>query len=115
MCNRNEHAQRRRGQATYPGADAAAAGGDLEVPVEILDGARGEETLHHQQDAVHEEGRRDAIDHVLEDVDPGGDRDCVSTSAWLTCSQAPHPLLWDEGYRVFMFTREAGWRSVLAP
>lgn len=62
-----------RGQATYPGAHAAAAGGDLEVPVEVLDGARGEEALHHQQDAVHEEGRCHAVDHVLEDVDPAGE------------------------------------------
>ena len=55
----------------YPGADAAAAGGDLEVSVEVPDGAAGEEALHHQQHAVHQEGRGHAVDHILQDVDPG--------------------------------------------
>lgn len=68
------------GQHDEPGADAAAAGGDLEVAVQVLDGARGEEALHHQQDAVHEEGGRDAVDHVLEDVDHGKDVQGVSGS-----------------------------------
>lgn len=54
----------------YPSADAASAGGDLEVSVQVLDGSAGEEALHHQQDAVDEESRGDAVDHILDDVDP---------------------------------------------
>lgn len=57
---------------SYPSADAASAGGDLEVPVQVFNGAAGEEALHHQQDAVDEERRGDAVDHVLDDVNPGG-------------------------------------------
>ena len=56
---------------SYPSADAASAGGDLEVSVQIFDGSAREEALHHQQDAVDEESRGDAVDHVLDDVDPG--------------------------------------------
>lgn len=57
---------------TYPSADTASAGGDLEVAVQVFDGATGEESLHHQQDTVHKEGRGDAVDHVLDDVNPVG-------------------------------------------
>ena len=58
--------------SAHPGTDAASTGGDLEVSVQVLDGPTGEEALHHQQDAVHEEGRGDAVDDVLDDVNPEG-------------------------------------------
>lgn len=57
---------------TYPSADTASAGGDLEVAVQVFDSATGEESFHHQQDTVHKEGRGDAVDHVLDDVNPVG-------------------------------------------
>lgn len=61
-------------QITYPGAHTSAASGDFEISIEIFDGTCGEETFHHQQNAVHKEGSCDAVDHVLKDVDPGGEK-----------------------------------------
>lgn len=60
-------------QITYPGAHASAASGDFEIPIEIFDGTSCEETFHHQQNAVHKERSCDAVDHILEDVNPGGE------------------------------------------
>lgn len=40
---------------SYPSADAASTGGDLEVSIQVFNGSAGEEALHHQQDAVDEE------------------------------------------------------------
>lgn len=59
---------------TYPGAHASAASGDFEIPIEIFDGASGEEAFHHEQDAVHKERSCNAVDHILEDVNPGEKR-----------------------------------------
>lgn len=55
---------------SHPGTDATATCGYLEVSIQVFDGSTGEEALHHQQDAINEEGRSNAIDHVLDDVDP---------------------------------------------
>lgn len=55
---------------TYPSTDATSAGGDFEVTIQVFDGTTGEESLDHQQDTVHEEGRGDAVDHVLDDINP---------------------------------------------
>lgn len=60
-------------RGSYPSADAASAGGDLEVSVKVFDGSTGEEALHHQQDSVDEESRGDAVDHILDDVNPAGE------------------------------------------
>lgn len=60
-------------QITYPGAHTSAASGDFEIPIEIFDGTGREETFHHQQNAVHKECSCDAVDHILEDVNPGGE------------------------------------------
>lgn len=61
-------------QVTYPRTHASATRGDFEIPVEILDGPSREETFHHQQNAVHKECSSNAIDHILEDVNPGKKR-----------------------------------------
>lgn len=53
----------------YECGEAASAGGDLELPVQIPDGSGGEETLHQQQHAQHKESSRQAVDDVLQDVD----------------------------------------------
>lgn len=107
----NSHATPNSSRPTYPGADASAAGGDLEVPVEVSDGAGGEEALHHEQDAVDEEGRRQAVDDVLEDVDPGERRPlyvhhalCLHRSA--ARSKLTVPLGWGLGS---MYVHNAGW------
>lgn len=60
-------------RGSYPSADTASAGGDLEVSVKVFDGSTGEETLHHQQDSIDEEGRGDAVDHILDDINPAGE------------------------------------------
>lgn len=57
---------------TYPSADATSTGGDLEVAIQVFDGTTGEESLHHQQDPVHKKSRGDAVDHILDDVNPIG-------------------------------------------
>jgi hypothetical protein len=54
----------------YPSTDATSTGGDLEVSIKVLDGSAGKEALHHQQNAVDKECRGDAIDHILNDVNP---------------------------------------------
>lgn len=64
---------------TYPSTNATSAGGDLEVAIQIFDGATGEESLHHQQDTIHKEGRGDAVDDVLDDVNPvGQEGQCIT-------------------------------------
>lgn len=55
---------------SYPSADAASAGGNFEVSIQIFNGSTGEEALHHQQDAIDEKGRGNAVDHVLNNVNP---------------------------------------------
>lgn len=59
---------------TYKGGDAASADGGLEVALQLLlDGAGGVEALSQQDDGVDEEEGGDAVDDVLEDLDPGGE------------------------------------------
>lgn len=60
---------------SYPCADTTSAGGDLEVSIQVFDGSAGEEALHHQQDPVDEECRCNAIDHILNDVNAGGEKE----------------------------------------
>lgn len=55
---------------TYPGTDTSAAGGDFEIPIEILDGTSCKKSFHHQQNAIDKEGSRYSVDHILEDVNP---------------------------------------------
>lgn len=59
-----------KGAGSYPSADAASTGGDLEVSIQIFNGSAGEESLHHQQDAVDEKSRSDAIDHIFDYINP---------------------------------------------
>lgn len=54
----------------YPSADAAATGGDLEVSIQVFNGSTGEESLHHQQDAVDKESRSNPIDDILDYINP---------------------------------------------
>ncbi len=58
-------------KTSYPSADTASAGGDLEVSIQVFDGSTGEEALHHQQDAIDEESRSNAVDHILDNDNPG--------------------------------------------
>lgn len=55
---------------SYPGADATSAGCDLEVSVQVFDGSAGEEAFNHQQNAVDKESRSNAVDHILDNVNP---------------------------------------------
>lgn len=66
----------------YESSQAASAGGDLELSVEIPDGAGGEEALHQQQHSEHEEAGGEAVDDVLQDVDAEerATRRCLSES-----------------------------------
>lgn len=54
----------------YPSADAATTGGDLEVSIQVFNGSTGEESLHHQQDAIDKESRSNPIDDVLDYINP---------------------------------------------
>lgn len=57
---------------TYESSDAASADGGLEVTLQLLlDGASGVEALSQKNDGVYEEEGGDAVDDVLEDLDPG--------------------------------------------
>lgn len=97
-ANENVEGEALDSRVFYPGADAAAAGGDLEVSIEIPDGTSGEEALDHQQDAVNEEGGSHAVDHILEDVDPGNkdrDRDLTSRVTHSVELGLPKSLLLD--------------------
>lgn len=56
---------------TYESGDAASADGGLEVALQLLlDGAGGVEALSQEDDGVDEEEGGDAVDDVLEDLDP---------------------------------------------
>lgn len=56
---------------TYEGGDAASADGGLEVALQLLlDGAGGVESLSEQDDGVDKKEGGNAVDDVLEDLDP---------------------------------------------
>lgn len=72
---------------TYEGSDAASTDGGLEVTLQLLfDGAGGVEALGQQNNGVDEEEGGDAIDDVLEDLDPEdthrGDHHQYSVGSW---------------------------------
>ena len=58
---------------SYPSTDATSAGGDLEVSIQVLNGSTGEKALNHQQDPIDEESRSNAVDHVLDNVNPANE------------------------------------------
>lgn len=100
-------------QITYPGAHTSAASGDFEIPVEVFDGTSREETFHHQQDAVHKERSCNAVDHILEDVNPRREKtkgfSSVTLWGWSEQLTPTHSgVLWKESYGIFMFIMEAG-------
>lgn len=59
---------------SHPCTDAASAGGDLEVPIQVLNGSTGEEAFHHQKNTIDEECWGNAIDHILDDVNAVGEK-----------------------------------------
>lgn len=53
---------------SHPCTDTAPTGGDLEVSIQVLDGPTGKEAFDHQKNAIDEECRGNAIDHILDNV-----------------------------------------------
>lgn len=55
----------------YKCSEAASAGGDLELAIEIPNSSGGEKALNQQQHSKHKESSCKTIDDVLQDVDTG--------------------------------------------
>lgn len=69
-------------EAPYECGEAASAGGDLELAVEVSDGSGGEEALDQQQHSKHKESSCQAVDDVLQDADAA---ETKRTRAVFTC------------------------------
>lgn len=63
----------------YPCTNAATAGSDLKISIQIFNGSTCKKALDHQQDPVDEESRGDAVDHVFDDVNAGKRRGVTRT------------------------------------
>lgn len=61
-------------EAPYECGEAASTGGDLELAIEVSDGAGGEKALDQQQHSKHKESSCQAVDDVLQDSDAVGDK-----------------------------------------
>lgn len=53
---------------SYECSQAASAGSDLELAIEIPNSSGGEKALHQQQHSKHKESSCKAVDDVLQDV-----------------------------------------------
>lgn len=53
---------------SYECSQAASAGSDLELSIEIPNSSGGEKALHQQQHSKHKESSCKAVDDVLQDV-----------------------------------------------
>lgn len=54
--------------SSYECSQAASAGSDLELAIQIPNSSSGEKALHQQQHSKHKESSCQAVDDVLQDV-----------------------------------------------
>lgn len=59
-------------EISYECSEAASAGGDLELAVEVPNSSGGEKALDQQQHSKHKESSCETVDDVLQDVDTVG-------------------------------------------
>lgn len=67
--SRKKKKSTRKAEVPYECGEAASAGGDLELAIEVSDGSGGEEALDQQQHSKHKESSCQAVDDVLQDAD----------------------------------------------